>query len=171
MTAAQQHTPARQALLDELAAAGRENSDATVLFHAAVADRLGLPPTDYKALGMLERLGPLSAGEIAQHSGLATASVTSLIDRLERKGFVRRVADPKDRRRVIVEPIHDRVEAARGYFASTRRSVTALSEAYTDQELAVIADFLSRNARRLREETQRLCSTPEGGIEQEHGGG
>lgn len=170
MTVAQ-GTSARQALLDELALVGRENSDATVLFHAAVADRLGLHPTDYKTLGILERLGAMSAGEIAQHSGLATASVTSLIDRLERKGLVKRVADSKDRRRVIVEPVRDRVEAARGYFASARKSLTALFETYTDQELAVIADFLSRNARRLREETQRLHFTPEGGSEQEHGGG
>ena len=63
----------------------RENSDATVLFHSTMANLLGLHPTDYKVLGILQRLGALSAGEIAQQSGLAPASVTNLIDRLENK--------------------------------------------------------------------------------------
>lgn len=147
---------ARQRILAELARVGREHSDATVLFHSTLASQLGLHPTDYKALGMLERLGPLSAGDIARHSGLATASVTSLIDRLEAKGFVRRVRDDNDRRRVLVESVRDRLVAARSAFASTIASLAALFEQYSDRELAVIADFLARNTERLRDETLEL---------------
>lgn len=146
----------RRHVLEEFARAGREHSDATVLFHAALAARLDLPPTDYKTLGILQRLGPLSAGEIARRSGLATASVTNLIDRLERKGFVRRVADAADRRRVLVEPIAERATAARTLFASTSRSLARLLERYSARELAVIGDFLARNAERLRGEMTRL---------------
>ena len=148
--------PTRQEILQELSQVGREHSDATVLFHATMASLLDLHPTDYKALSMVERLGAMSAGEIAQHSGLAAASVTNLIDRLERKGFVRRVPDPQDRRRVMVEPVIDRVMAARGLFASTQRSLTQLYKHYSDQDLAVIVDFLKRNAERLRAETRKL---------------
>lgn len=68
-----------------------------MLFHSTIAGLLDLHPTDYKVLGILERSGPMSAGEIARHAGLAAASVTNLIDRLDQKGFVRRVADPADR--------------------------------------------------------------------------
>jgi len=148
--------PARQELLQELSQVGREHSDATVLFHATMASLLDLHPTDYKALSMVERLGAMSAGEIAQHSGLAAASVTNLIDRLERKGFVRRVPDTQDRRRVMVEPVMERVMAARGLFASTQQSLTKLYKHYSDQDLAVIVDFLKRNAERLRAETRKL---------------
>jgi DNA-binding MarR family transcriptional regulator len=148
---------AREAILEELARVGREHSDATVLFHATLASQLDLHPTDYKALSILERLGPMSAGEIARHSGLATASVTNLVDRLERKGFVRRVADARDRRRVMVEPRVDRVAAARRLFASTRRSLEHLLKQYSDRELGVIADFLAKNAERLRAETGKLA--------------
>ena len=148
--------PTRQEILQELSQVGREHSDATVLFHATMASLLDLHPTDYKALSMVERLGAMSAGEIAQHSGLAAASVTNLIDRLERKGFVRRVPDPQDRRRVMVEPVMDRVMTARGLFASTQRSLTQLYKHYSDQDLAVIVDFLKRNAERLRVETRKL---------------
>lgn len=111
---------------------------------------------DYKVMSILERLGALSAGEIARHSGLATASVTNLIDRLEQKGFVRRAPDPEDRRRIRVEPVGDRVTAARKLFASTQRSLARLYERYPDRDLAVIADFLARNAERLRAETEKL---------------
>jgi DNA-binding MarR family transcriptional regulator len=149
--------PPREAILETLARVGRENSDATVLFHATVATLLALHPTDYKVLGILQRLGPLSAGDIAQQSGLAPASVTNLIDRLEQKGFVRR-ADHHDRRRVVVEPVADRLAGARSLFASTQRSLARLFETYSDQELAVIADFLGRNAERLRTETVKLSA-------------
>jgi DNA-binding MarR family transcriptional regulator len=148
--------PARAELLATLARAGREHSEATVLFHAALAGLLDLHPTDYKTLGVLERLGPMSAGEIARHTGLATASVTNLVDRLEQKGFVHRVDDPHDRRRVLVAPVAEKLSGARPLFASTRRSLAALYEGYTDAQLAVIADFLARNAERLRAETARL---------------
>jgi DNA-binding MarR family transcriptional regulator len=126
------------------------------LFHGVVASRMELHPTDYKALGILERLGAMSAGDLGGHAGLATPSVTNLIDRLERKGFVRRVSDATDRRRVLVEPILDRLGAARELFASTRKSLALLFEVYSDRDLAVIADFLGRNAERLREETRKL---------------
>jgi DNA-binding MarR family transcriptional regulator len=158
MATTKQQRQTRSEIIDEFSRVGREHSDATVLFHSKLASRLDLHPTDYKMLGIIERLGPLSAGEIARHSGLATASVTNLIDRLERKGFARRVHDPADRRRVLVEPLINRA-AARKLFASTRRSLAELVERYSDRELGVINDFLARNTERLRLETAKLESS------------
>jgi DNA-binding MarR family transcriptional regulator len=145
-----------------LARVGREHSDATVLFHSTIASLLGLHPTDYKVLGILERSGPMSAGEIAQSSGLAMASVTDLVDRLEHKGFVRRTRGSTDRRRVVVEPAIDRETAAQQVFASTRRSLARLYTKYSEEELRVIADFLDRNAKRLREETRKVADLAPG---------
>jgi DNA-binding MarR family transcriptional regulator len=153
---ARKPAPTRAEVLEAFARVGREHSDATVLFHGVMASLLDLHPTDYKTLGILERLGPMSAGEIATHSGLASASVTNLLDRLERKGFVRRVRDSTDRRRVLVEPVRDRLTAAGERFASTRRSLARLVEQYSTRDLAVITDFLARNAERLRAETTKL---------------
>lgn len=152
-------TSSRDEILDELARVGREHSDATVLFHANVASLLDLHPTDYKMLGILVRSGPLSAGQIAGRSGLASASVTNLIDRLEQKGFVHRVADPTDRRRVMVEVVAERLTGARSLLASTRRSLAQLYDRYSDRDLSVIADFLHHNAERLRAETGKLSTT------------
>lgn len=154
-----QEADSRSSILERLARVGREHSDATVLFHGTIAGLMGLHPTDYKVLGILERVGPMSAGAIARASGLATASVTDLIDRLEQKGFVRRVRDLRDRRRVVVEPSAYRAAAAGRLFASTRRSLAQLYERYSDRELAVVADFLARNAERLRTETERVAQS------------
>jgi DNA-binding MarR family transcriptional regulator len=135
---------------------GRQHSDATVLFHSTVARLLALHPSDEKAMSILERLGPMTAGQLARHTGLAAPSVTDLLDRLERKGWVRRRRDPADGRRVLVAPVARRVAAARPLFTATRRSLARLWTRYADQELAVIADFLARNAERLRQETAKL---------------
>ena len=152
----------RGSMLEEFARVGRDHSDATVLYHATMASLLGLHPTDYKALGMLLRRGPMSAGDIARVSGLARSSVTNLIDRLEEKGFARRVRDTADRRRVLVEPVADRIGPAGKRVDSARRSLARLIERYTDSELAVINDFLARNAQRLRDETVKLTRSGRG---------
>jgi DNA-binding MarR family transcriptional regulator len=157
---AKEHSATRRELLARINAVGREHSDATVLFQASVASCLNLHPTDYKVLAIIERLGALSAGEIARHSGLATASVTNLIDRLEEKGFVQRLEDSRDRRRVLVATVPERVDSVRGLFASTRQSLARLYQRYSDAELQVIADFLSRNAARLRVETGKVTARP-----------
>jgi DNA-binding MarR family transcriptional regulator len=83
---------------------GRELSTITVLFHSRVAEQMGLSGTDHKCLELvIQAREPLTAGRIAQLSGLSTGAVTGVIDRLEQRGFVRRVRDPHDRRKVLVE--------------------------------------------------------------------
>jgi DNA-binding MarR family transcriptional regulator len=148
----------RSEILQALRSAGREHSDATVFFHAAVAGRLGLNTTDHKAMSLLERAGPMGAGEIAERTGLASASVTALVDRLEQRGFVRRVRDAKDRRRVIVEPAPEGVAKFTPLFESPERSLSQLFSRYTSEELLVILDFLTRSTERLRSETAKLAS-------------
>jgi DNA-binding MarR family transcriptional regulator len=117
---------------------------------------MGLNPTDYKTMSVLERIGPLSAGDISRYTGLATASVTDLIDRLESKGYVRRERDTADRRRVVIRPVEAKIREARRYFVSTSQSLATLYKAYSEADLELIADFLQRNARRLREETEKV---------------
>ncbi|WP_240506085.1 MarR family winged helix-turn-helix transcriptional regulator [Thermoactinospora rubra] len=134
----------RKNLLEALTVAGRENSQAAVMFHSAVAARMGLGPSEEKTLDLLQRRGPLTAGEIVQHTGLAPASVTGLIDRLEAKWFVRRTRDPKDRRRVIVEINQEMLAGGEEIFAPLVNGLAELYERYTDEELEVILDFLRR---------------------------
>ncbi len=137
--------------------AGREHSTAVVMFQSAVGDRFGLNATDLKALDILAVSGPLTAGEIAGRTGLATASVTTLIDRLEKGKFVRRVRDPKDRRRVIVETVGNQPARFAPLFESFGGAVAELFSSYTDEQLEIILDFLTRSAQRIREEGLKLA--------------
>src|SRR4051794_40723373 len=84
---------------------GREFSAAIVLFHEAVGRQLGLSATERKILDILDRLGPVTAGRLAEHSGLTTGAITGIVDRLVRAGFVVREPNPDDRRSVIVRPL------------------------------------------------------------------
>jgi hypothetical protein len=147
----------RTELLAQLRRVGREHGDATVLFHSALAAEAGLHPTDYKALGVLDRLGPMSAGELGRHMGLAAASVTNLIDRLVAKGFLRREPDPLDRRRALLDAdLSELIE--HDVFASWQLTGTQSWERYSDIELAVILDFLADTAQRLRSRTEALAA-------------
>jgi DNA-binding MarR family transcriptional regulator len=161
-SAARPATPPRKDLLEALHLAGRESSAATVLFHSAIAGRAGLAVTDTKTIDTLLRLGPLTAGELATHTGLATASVTALIDRLERKGLVQRVRDSQDRRRVIVKPVQARIEQGSAIFESIRTYYQDLLDPYTDDQLATILDYIRRATQRTREVTARISHTPPG---------
>ncbi len=150
--------PSRAQLLAALHLAGRESSTATVMFHATIAATQGLSATETKALDVLDREGPLTAGEIAGRTGLAPPSVTGLIDRLERKGFARRVADPVDRRRVRVERSAEGFAALAPLFADFGARIDALYAEFTDEQLQTILRFMTEIARRQREATTRLAS-------------
>src|SRR5215470_6202935 len=140
----------REHLIEAVLQASRESSTLAVFFHASIAEHVGLGATEEKTLSLLSQLGPLAAGEIASHTGLTTPSVTGLLDRLENKGMVKRVRDPHDRRRVIVEPNQERLAELDRAF-SLQETLRELLARYSDEQLATIADCLTRAARRSKE--------------------
>ena len=121
----------RSELLAGLVLAGRQLSTATVMFHQAIADRLGLNVTDHKCLDLLLIKGPLTAGELAVMTGLTTGAITAVIDRLGGAGFVRREDDPPDRRRVIVQVIPRRCRDIERLFEPFGARFRELSARYT----------------------------------------
>jgi DNA-binding MarR family transcriptional regulator len=139
-----------QQLIDTFTFAIYQNSTLAVFFHTAVAEQIGLGATEEKTLLILSG-GPLTAGEIAQKTGLTTPSVTSLIDRLERKGFVRRVRDLHDRRRVFVEVNQARLAELMQVFASLQGTFEDLIDGYSDEQVETILSFLNRSIARSQE--------------------
>ncbi|MHB8168398.1 MAG: MarR family winged helix-turn-helix transcriptional regulator [Thermoleophilia bacterium] len=125
------------------------------MFHQAVADRLGLNPTDHKCLLFLMD-GPRTAGELAGLSGLTTGAITAAVDRLEAAGYVRRVHDARDRRRVLVEIVPETVEGVVKLFAPLGRAMANLESGYSRQQLDLIRDYLDRAGYILYQETLRL---------------
>jgi DNA-binding MarR family transcriptional regulator len=147
----------RTELLLKLNEGFRQLSAATILFHQAIADRLGMNITDHKCADVLARNGAMTAGDLAVYTGLTTGAITGVIDRLEKAGFARRVKDPHDRRRVIVEPLIQRMaQEIAPLFQSMGQSAMKLCERYNTEELAVIHDFTVRCQQLAMDETQKL---------------
>jgi DNA-binding MarR family transcriptional regulator len=148
----------RADLLKALHEAGRISSTATIMFHTTMASLRGLAPTETKAIDVLDRHGPMTAGELAAKTGLAPPSVTGLIKRLGRKGFVRRAADPSDGRRVRVELAGHAVAAFAPLFQDFVDRLDALYATYSDDELQLLLGFMQAVSGIQREATARLLA-------------
>lgn len=148
----------QQELIDAVIDAVRENSTATVFFHIAMAEVNGLCPSDHKALDLISRRDGLTAGELGTETGLASASVTSLIDRLESRGYVRRVRGRRDRRRIKVEAIPEKIEAMQERFTPLKQQARERLSGFDDAQLETIREFLATASALLREATQELAN-------------
>ena len=93
----------KRAIIDELLHLMRAHEAANDAFDEVACQRLGINRTDLRCLNIVDNNGPMTAGRLAELSGLTTAAVTAVLDRLERAGYARRVRDEEDRRQVIVE--------------------------------------------------------------------
>ncbi len=148
--------PARPELEKGLTLAGRQLSTATIMFHQAIADRLGLNVTDHKCMDLLLLNGSQTAGDLARLTGLTTGAITAVIDRLEKAGFLRREDDPNDRRRVILQAVPKRCREIERLFEPFAATFGGLNARYNDQELAVILDFMTRSREALGQSTAVL---------------
>src|SRR5487761_1701593 len=92
----------RQQLEMEFVLAMRQTGAVMQVVGQAAAERIGVNSTDLNCLNIVALNGSMTAGELAKATGLTTASITGVLDRLEEGGFVRRERDPHDRRRVNV---------------------------------------------------------------------
>ncbi len=110
------------------------------------ADLHGLNRTDVRALVAImdaaRRGESLTAGRLGEAVDLRSASVTALVDRLERVGHVRRVRDPEDRRRVGLQMSESAMAAGAEHFGGLARDLTAAMEGYSADELAVVRRWL-----------------------------
>jgi DNA-binding MarR family transcriptional regulator len=99
----------------------------------------------------------MTAGELARETGLTTASITGVTDRLEEAGFVRRERDPADRRRVVIRLVLEKgLAEVAPVFLPMVRDWQQMAARYTDDELRLIVDFYGRMEQVLRTHLARL---------------
>jgi DNA-binding MarR family transcriptional regulator len=121
----------------------RRHSIAIVLFHQAVAERLGLGPTDHKCLDLLRERGAMTGSDLAAITDLTTGAITGVVARLERAGYLQREPDPHDRRQQILSPVLERMGEIQQVFGPIRNDVATLLERFDTQQLTAIAEFLT----------------------------
>ena len=145
----------RRQLLEQLGDEVRANQRATAIVDDLAGELMGVNRTDTLCLDLLEHRGQMSAGELAKASGLTTGAITAVIDRLERGGYARRVADPADRRRVLVEPTPKAHAAAWELFGPLVEIVEPLMSRYTDEQVEMLIEF-QRLGREVQERQAEL---------------
>jgi DNA-binding MarR family transcriptional regulator len=136
-------------LYDELVDEVRRSQEATARFDQAVAETLGLNRTDMRCVDVLHREGPLTAGRLAEQTGLSTGAMTTAIDRLERSGYARRVRDAADRRRVLVE-LAPRAQDISAFYAEHAAYAERLYHRHTAKQLELLLRFV-RESREFNE--------------------
>ena len=121
-----------------------------------MAKKLKLSRTDMRCLDLIGRLGPMTAGRLAEESGLTTGAVTFLLDRLEAAGMVKRRRDTDDRRRVWVEFVPGGPAAAAAPQQPIVEEMKQVTQRFKAEELAIVRDFM----REAKEVFERQISGP-----------
>jgi DNA-binding MarR family transcriptional regulator len=134
----------RNELIAALNRAMRDASGQGVLYSQVVAERLGINSTDLECLDFVVMRGPLTAGELADATGLTSGAITGVIDRLERAGFAQRERDKNDRRKVRVRALPAVERRIFPLFQPMERAALSALSSYKDGELAFLLNFLTR---------------------------
>jgi DNA-binding MarR family transcriptional regulator len=145
----------RQELVNAAGLAARLHQNAYDRFEDAAADYFGVNRTAMRCMDVLERVGRLTPGEIATETGLTSGAVTALLDRLERVGYVRRVRDAADRRRIWVE-LTDKARQATADVYGPLVETMAEHEKYSDAELRLITRYIERGSELLLAHAARI---------------
>jgi DNA-binding transcriptional ArsR family regulator len=155
--------PEREQLTAAFGTAVRRTSSLMQLVSQAAADRIGINATDLNCLNILSFSGHMTAGELARATGLTTASITGVADRLEEAGFVRRERDARDRRRVVIRLVLERaLSDIAPVFLPMIRALQEVAVRYDDDELRLIVGFYGRMEQVFRDHLALLRDAQEG---------
>jgi DNA-binding MarR family transcriptional regulator len=158
LTYADSSMSSRRVLIDEVAGAMRALQRAVDAYDELVAARLGINRSDLRCLDLLHERGTMTAGELAAGSGLTSGATTRLLDRLEQVGYIRRLPDKGDRRRVLVELTPRARKLATEFYGSFEAAAAGLSR-YRPDQLTLLRDFLDGGRRFYEQQAARLQAT------------
>jgi DNA-binding MarR family transcriptional regulator len=149
---------ARAALMQELENALRRSSAQGVIFGQTVANTVGISGSDLECLDFLNLEGRVTAGRLAEVTGLTTGAITGVVDRLEKAGLVRRERDPEDRRKVFIAAIPENIAKVGRFYEHMQRGMQKLWESYSDAELRLLLEFASKGYETMLAATEELKS-------------
>lgn len=149
--------PSRGRLVAEIKGQLNDTGIQLSLLNHRVSARLDLRSVDLDCLALVTRHGPMSPSALARQTGLHRATLTGVLDRLERGGWIVRERDPGDRRGVLLRALRDRHPELFRLLAGMNNAMSEILEGYEPHELALLADFLRRAADAGREAASELA--------------
>jgi DNA-binding MarR family transcriptional regulator len=152
---------ARAALMQELENALRRGSAQGTIFGQTVANTVGISGSDLECLDFLNLEGRVTAGRLAEVTGLTTGAIPGVVDRLEKAGLVRRERDPDDRRKVFIATNPENVVRVGRFYENMQRGMVKLWETYSDAELRLLVGFATKGYETLLAATEELKSMVE----------
>ena len=146
MSSAKSKKNDRRQLLNRLRDLGRKISTQTVFLHQAIAQSVGLNATDTKCIDLIlsHPEGYITAGSLSGMTGLTTGAITHILDRLEKRQFIERVRDTRDRREVFIHVRPDSLEPLIPKYEGIGKAYMSLAERYDNKGLDLICDYLER---------------------------
>jgi DNA-binding MarR family transcriptional regulator len=147
--------------MQELENAMRRVSSQGAMFAKTVADRAGISSADMDCIDFVNVEGRMTAGRLAELTGLTTGAITGVVDRLEKAGFVRRERDETDRRKVFIVPVAERMMEMGRPFELVRRVMQKQCDAYSEAELNFLVRYGNESYQSMLEATTQLNSAGE----------
>ena len=145
------------ALRQAVSEIGREVSARTILMHQAIAEKVGVSLTELKCLDYVSRGTLVTAGQLAEITGLTTGAITAMIDRLERAGLVRRERSSDDRRKVFICPAEEAFgDFFQEIYGPLAQAAANLAAQYSEEQLELIYEYTLRSIQLVREQTERI---------------
>lgn len=127
--------------------------------HETIAKSLGFSATDHKYLSFFLVKGSLTAGELAELSGLTTGAVTGLIDRFEKKNLIKRQFDSTDRRKVIIVPDTKKIiKLFEPYYKEFQTKTEKLIATFSNKEIEIIESYLVKALQLMNETNNKLLT-------------
>jgi len=149
----------------------RDMSIQLALLNHAVGGRLELRGSDLECLDLVSRYGPLSPSALARRAGMHPATMTGILDRLERSGWIARDRDPGDRRAVVIRFERGRVAGLLRLYAGMNAAMDEVCAGYRDDDLELLAGFLRQTTDAGRAAAEDLAGGRDTGQHVIHGGG
>jgi DNA-binding MarR family transcriptional regulator len=134
----------------------RKSSALGVIFGQTVASRVGISSSDLECLDFLNIEGRVTAGRLAELTGLTTGAITGVVDRLEKAGLVRRERDEGDRRKVFIAIVPENVAKVGRFYEHLQRGMLELWETYSDAELKLMLRFMTQGYETMLAATEEL---------------
>jgi DNA-binding MarR family transcriptional regulator len=161
MSTANMQKKERAELLRRMWDLGREMSTQTVFLHQAIAQSAGLNATDTKCMDLILRSENerVTAGWLSQQSGLTTGAITHILDRLEKRRYIRRVRDTHDRRRVFIVVNRASLKPLEPKYEAIGNAYMAMLEKFNDAELQLICDYLEKTSEVSKQELLKFVGS------------